>query len=365
MKSKFAITGLTEGSNAHKWLEYATLDVVPISDPDHYHFYDSGVVTVLRFSESNILEAVIYSEEEFSDMLEKNLKDGPWHPPRDEFKTKETMSAERFVLHHFPEMDKKCVWYPVIVAVAEGYLNYIRSQQVDDNPKFKANAYYKFPITNNPSAKLESYNKEYELLKDYEDPNGWINKGVVKKEYQWMSRFALLNPGDCGVKTDWFKEVVKSTTRLDPSTMIFEKKADYPKDAFKYKEGPVQEHKAIPYQTCPVCNGQGRVTSNGATSNVFDVCSVCNGAKIIPMHIFTEESGSYSKVSSEYHKQVVQQVAITSPDKLNKINITNLIRDYMINLLHTRDHLFVSKFKVQIIDPEIENLFKKYNVTRK
>ncbi len=102
------------------------------------------------------------------------------------------MSAERFVLHHFPEMDKKCVWYPVIVAVADGYLNYIRSQSVDNNPKieFKANA------------SLESYDKEYELLKDYEDPNGRVAKGVVKKEYQWMSRFALLNPGDCGIKTD-------------------------------------------------------------------------------------------------------------------------------------------------------------------
>lgn len=47
----------------------------------------------------------------------------------------------------------------------------------------------------------------YELLKDFEDPNGKVYAGVRKTEQQWMARFALLNPGDCRIKTDWFKPV--------------------------------------------------------------------------------------------------------------------------------------------------------------
>jgi len=52
----------------------------------------------------------------------------------------------------------------------------------------------------------DSYER-YELIRDYEDPCGTINKGVIKTEYQWMARFALLNPGDCKIKKDWFKAV--------------------------------------------------------------------------------------------------------------------------------------------------------------
>lgn len=51
--------------------------------------------------------------------------------------------------------------------------------------------------------------KRYELLKDYEDPCGRVGKGVIKTEYQWMARFALLNEGDCAIKTDWFKEFIE------------------------------------------------------------------------------------------------------------------------------------------------------------
>jgi len=52
----------------------------------------------------------------------------------------------------------------------------------------------------------DSYER-YELIRDYEDPCGTISKGVIKTEYQWMARFALLNPGDCKIKKDWFKLV--------------------------------------------------------------------------------------------------------------------------------------------------------------
>ena len=51
------------------------------------------------------------------------------------------------------------------------------------------------------------------------------------------------------------------------------------------KENKYKVLDAIPYQTCPLCNGQGKVIADGFTSNVYDTCSVCNGEKIIPMHI--------------------------------------------------------------------------------
>lgn len=43
--------------------------------------------------------------------------------------------------------------------------------------------------------------------------------------------------------------------------------------------------KYVPYQACPICYGIGVITNQGNSSSVFSVCSVCNGAKIIPMHL--------------------------------------------------------------------------------
>lgn len=40
---------------------------------------------------------------------------------------------------------------------------------------------------------------------------------------------------------------------------------------------------AIPYQKCPVCDGNGQVFAGGTTSILYKTCDVCNGAKIIPM----------------------------------------------------------------------------------
>lgn len=42
---------------------------------------------------------------------------------------------------------------------------------------------------------------------------------------------------------------------------------------------------AVPYQCCPLCNGNGQTVADGFTSSVYQTCKVCNGAKIIPMHI--------------------------------------------------------------------------------
>lgn len=35
------------------------------------------------------------------------------------------------------------------------------------------------------------------------------------------------------------------------------------------------------WQTCPICNGTGRVPQDGFTSACYQTCTVCNGYKII------------------------------------------------------------------------------------
>ena len=35
------------------------------------------------------------------------------------------------------------------------------------------------------------------------------------------------------------------------------------------------------WQKCPICDGEGRITSNGLSSSVHQVCPTCNGARII------------------------------------------------------------------------------------
>lgn len=64
----------------------------------------------------------------------------------------------------------------------------------------------------------------YELLQDFKSPYFSVSKGVTKTEKQWMDRFALLNPGDCRVKRDWFKRVEKKT--IEELLEVIKKKDD-------------------------------------------------------------------------------------------------------------------------------------------
>lgn len=48
----------------------------------------------------------------------------------------------------------------------------------------------------------------------------------------------------------------------------------------------------VPYQACPVCNGTGKTLADGFTSGVHITCTVCNGAKVIPMHVILNEINS-------------------------------------------------------------------------
>ena len=56
-------------------------------------------------------------------------------------------------------------------------------------------------------------------------------------------------------------------------------------EAIKNYDPEKTQRNVIPYQCCPVCNGNGQTVADGFTSNVYQVCKVCNGARIIPMHL--------------------------------------------------------------------------------
>lgn len=51
----------------------------------------------------------------------------------------------------------------------------------------------------------------------------------------------------------------------------------------------------VPYQKCPVCEGKGEIykqnnNNDGTAINIgYFPCSVCGGAKIIPMHVINQE----------------------------------------------------------------------------
>ena len=50
----------------------------------------------------------------------------------------------------------------------------------------------------------------------------------------------------------------------------------------------------VPYQTCPVCNGSGKILNDGFIANSYRQCDVCNGTKIIPMSIVPIQFDIYS-----------------------------------------------------------------------
>lgn len=46
----------------------------------------------------------------------------------------------------------------------------------------------------------------------------------------------------------------------------------------------------VPYQLCPKCNGEGYIANAkfDCTGHADFSCDICNGAKIIPMHVIKE-----------------------------------------------------------------------------
>lgn len=70
---------------------------------------------------------------------------------------------------------------------------------------------------------------------------------------------------------------------VDVPEMPIEIKEPTPIEQFKSNDYEIL--KVVPYQACPICSGSGQVLANGYTSSIYTICSVCNGAKIIPMHI--------------------------------------------------------------------------------
>lgn len=45
----------------------------------------------------------------------------------------------------------------------------------------------------------------------------------------------------------------------------------------------------VPYQKCPVCDGTGKTVADGFLRDIYQTCKVCNGERIIPMHIVPKE----------------------------------------------------------------------------
>jgi len=57
---------------------------------------------------------------------------------------------------------------------------------------------------------------------------------------------------------------------------------------------------AIPFQCCPLCNGNGRVLAGGSSVNVYQTCTVCNGNKVIPMIAVNSAETTYSPTRRDY-----------------------------------------------------------------
>ena len=53
----------------------------------------------------------------------------------------------------------------------------------------------------------------------------------------------------------------------------------------KNKKVKIQHLNCVPYQGCPLCNGSVFTLINSMTRALYDICSVCNGDKIIPMRV--------------------------------------------------------------------------------
>ena len=60
------------------------------------------------------------------------------------------------------------------------------------------------------------------------------------------------------------------------------------------------------WQKCPICDGEGRVTSNGLSSSVHQVCPTCNGARII-----SELNGLPAQASPTVSKMEIAHTAMT------------------------------------------------------
>jgi len=61
--------------------------------------------------------------------------------------------------------------------------------------------------------------------------------------------------------------------------------------------------KFVPYQVCPKCNGSGLIINEGfgyGTAPITIECDVCEGAKIIPMHILKTQTVDTGQLVSMY-----------------------------------------------------------------
>lgn len=69
--------------------------------------------------------------------------------------------------------------------------------------------------------------------------------------------------------------------QLRGALINYHEKIKAAKEMYKMVEDGFK-HEAIPYQTCPKCNGIGLVSAHSTV--LMDPCDVCEGRKVIPMY---------------------------------------------------------------------------------
>jgi hypothetical protein len=101
------------------------------------------------------------------------------------------------------------------------------------------------------------------------------------------SVFAACVEPDCYTDKDWLKNLKEYVNRGDKVEMI---ESGTLKFGGKCRGYTVLA--TVPYQCCPVCNGNGKTVADGFTSSVYQTCKVCLGAMIIPMHVLLKVNES-------------------------------------------------------------------------
>ena len=84
------------------------------------------------------------------------------------------------------------------------------------------------------------------------------------------------------------------------------------------------------WQKCPICNGTGK-THNTLSSSSFDICSTCNGAKII-----SELNGLPPNYEQNKIKRQKANIPNKIPDNLKNYPLT----DFRDNSIETQQEYY-------------------------
>jgi len=88
------------------------------------------------------------------------------------------------------------------------------------------------------------------------------------------------------------------------------------------------------WQLCPKCNGEGRITSNGVATSVFQQCDVCDGAKVLVKSLVNQQD------NEEQIKEIIEALTKLKVDSTKPDCKTLRTGDYRIGI----DALFHSPY---------------------